>query len=142
MPACFSAELHTLNLALRLVASYLIVFSLAAAQALAQPAGQRIDGPAAPDLPDVISRSADGLATVRALRVPAPLVFDGRLDEAFYRDVKSFGDFIQQDPFEGQPATDKTEVWVFFDATNIYVSARLWETHRDRRVAKIGRAHV
>ena len=44
------------------------------------------------------------------------------------RDVPPFGDFVQQEPLEGQPATEKTEVWVFFDDENIYVGARLWET--------------
>jgi hypothetical protein len=67
--------------------------------------------------------------------VPAPFVFDGRLDEAFYRDVASFGDFVQQEPHEGQPATDKTEVWIFFDNDHLYVCARLWEPDRGKRVA-------
>ncbi len=108
---------------------------LVATVASAQPTAQILDGPPAPVPPEVISRSAEGSATVRTRRLPSPLTFDGKLDEAVYRDVKAIGDFIQQDPFEGQPSTEKTEVWVFFDDTNIYVSARLWETEPGRRVA-------
>ena len=67
--------------------------------------------------------------------MPSPFVFDGRLEEPFYNDVASFGDFVQQEPHEGQPATDKTEVWVFFDSDNLYVSARLCEPQPDKRVA-------
>ena len=49
--------------------------------------------------------------------------------------MPSFGDFIQQEPHEGQPATDKTEVWVFFDRDNLYVSARMYDAQPDKRVA-------
>ncbi|MGE0464049.1 MAG: DUF5916 domain-containing protein [Vicinamibacterales bacterium] len=87
-----------------------------------------------PELPEVIVRDASGLATVRTLRAPSPIIVDGVLEEAPYRDVKPFGEFIQQEPFEGQPSTEKTEVWVFFDDANIYVAARLWETDPSRRV--------
>ena len=69
------------------------------------------------------------------MRVPSPLVFDGTLDEPFYRSVPSFGDFIQQEPHEGQPATDKTEVWVFFDRDYLYVSARMFDAEPDKRVS-------
>ena len=108
---------------------------LCAAPALAQPAALPIDGPAAPEPPETITRDDTGRATVRGMRLPSPIRFDGKLDEAFYADVKPFGGFIQQDPIEGGPATDKTDVWVFFDDTNMYVSARLWESEPGRRVA-------
>ena len=39
--------------------------------------------------------------------------------------MQPYADFVQQEPHEGEPATDKTEVWVFFDDKNIYVGARL-----------------
>ena len=87
-----------------------------------------------PELPEVIIRDAHGVATIRTLRTPSPIIVDGHLEEAVYRDVKPFGEFVQQEPFEGQPATEKTEVWVFFDDKNVYVSARLWETAPERRV--------
>jgi len=62
------------------------------------------------------------------------MAFDGRLDEAFYSQTKSISDFVQQEPFEGQPATEKTEVWVFFDEQYVFVSARMFETDSARRV--------
>ena len=92
-------------------------------------------GPAAPTAPAVIARDAEGRITLRTIRTPSPLVFDGRLDEPFYRDVASFGDFIQQEPNEGDPSSEKTEVWVFYDDDNLYVSARLWESEPGRREA-------
>ena len=44
-------------------------------------------------------------------------------------------DFIQTEPQEGAPATEKTEVWVFFDDDNVYVSLRCWESQPERLVA-------
>src|SRR5688572_17078963 len=87
-----------------------------------------------PELPEVIVRDPNGVATVRILRTPSPIIVDGHLEEAVYRDVQPFGEFVQQEPFEGKPSTEKTEVWVFFDDKNVYVSARLWETEPARRV--------
>ena len=93
------------------------------------------DGPAPPIAPEVISRDASGRATVRAVRVNAPMRVDGKLDEALYTSVPAISDFIQQEPQEGAPATEKTEVWVAFDADNIYVSFRCWESNPDRMIA-------
>jgi hypothetical protein len=38
--------------------------------------------------------------------------------------VPAISDFVQQEPNEGEPATEITELWVFFDDTSLYVSAR------------------
>ena len=50
-------------------------------------------------------RPGDGRATIRAVRVDAPLRIDGRLDEAVYRSVPAISDFIQIEPRAAQPAT-------------------------------------
>ena len=49
--------------------------------------------------------------------------------------MPSISDFIQQEPQEGQPATEQTEVWFFFDNNSIYLSARCWDSHPERMVA-------
>ena len=87
-----------------------------------------VDGPPPPVPPAVISRDAAGRATVRAVRLTAPLRLDGVLDERVYDDVQALSDFIQQEPNEGVLATEKTEAWVLFDDDNIYVSARCWDS--------------
>ena len=87
-----------------------------------------IDGPSAPVPPETIVRDAMGRATVRAVALAAPLELDGALDEGVYETVPAFSGFIQQMPLEGAPATERTEAWVFYDDTNIYVSARLWDS--------------
>jgi hypothetical protein len=88
----------------------------------------------APVPPDVIVREASGQVTIRAVRLASPLTLDGRLDEAVYRDVPAISDFIQNDPREGEPATEKTEVWVLFDNSTLYLVARCWESQPERMV--------
>jgi hypothetical protein len=94
-----------------------------------------LDGPAPPVPPAVISRDASGRATVRAVRVATPLRIDGVLAESFYGTVPPISDFIQQEPQEGAPATEKTELWVAFDDVNVYVAFRCWESEPERLVA-------
>jgi hypothetical protein len=73
--------------------------------------------------------------TVKAHRTSQPIRVDGRLDEEIYKTTPAIADFVQQEPDEFKPATEKTEAWIFFDDDNVYVSARNWETHPERRVA-------
>ncbi len=86
------------------------------------------DGPPAPIAPAVIARDGTGHATIRAVRIETPLRIDGKLDEDVYRTVLPFGDFIQMLPKPGEPATEKTEAWVLFDRTTLYISARCWDS--------------
>ncbi len=83
-----------------------------------------IDGPPPPTAPATISRDAQGRATIRAIKLSEPLRVDGKLDERVYTDEPPFGDLLQVVPRHGQPSTEKTDIWVTFDGTNIYVSAR------------------
>ena len=84
---------------------------------------------------DVVSRDAEGRITLRATRLVRPLVVDGRLGDEIYQQVPPVGDFTQQEPSEGQPATEKTDIWLFFDDRNVYISSRCWESAPDKRVA-------
>lgn len=72
---------------------------------------------------------------MRAIRAASPLQIDGRLDEAVYGATTSIDDFIQMEPSGGQPASEKTEVWVFFDDRQIYVTMRAWESRPELKVA-------
>ncbi len=85
--------------------------------------------------PSLVSRTAPDNVTVRAVRLDAPLEVDGRLDEAVYAAVPAISDFLQQEPREGQPATEKTEAWILFDDEHLYISARNWDSHPEREVA-------
>ncbi|MFA5911767.1 MAG: DUF5916 domain-containing protein [Vicinamibacterales bacterium] len=73
--------------------------------------------------------------TVRAHRVTDPMRVDGKLDEGVYASTPAITNFVQQEPDEFKPATEKTEAWIFFDDDHVYVSARNWESAPGRRVA-------
>ena len=73
--------------------------------------------------------------TVTAHRATAPIRVDGTLDEELYAATPPITGFVQQEPHEFQPATERTEAWIFFDEDYIYVSARNWESAPERRVA-------
>jgi hypothetical protein len=107
---------------------------------LSLPAAAQVNGPAPvpgsePIAPPVVSRDGAGHITIRAVRLSEALRVDGALNEAIYETTPSIGDFIQQEPDEGSPATERTEAWVLFDATSVYVSARCWDSHPERMVA-------
>ena len=117
----------------------LLLAAAGAATGAAQPApapglAPQIFGPPPPVPPAVIARGPAGV-TVRAVRVDTPLRIDGQLDEAVYDRVESMSDFIQNDPVEGAPASEKTEVWLLFDDDQVYVVARCWESRPDRVIA-------
>ena len=94
-----------------------------------------IDGPPAPVAPAVVSRDAVGRVTVRATRLPEGLVVDGQLDDSIYGSIPAVTDFVQQEPNEGELATEPTELWVFFDDTSLYVAAYCHDSQPDRLVA-------
>ncbi len=80
----------------------------------------------------MLARDAAGRATGRAVRIATPLDIDGRLDEEVYSTVPAMSGFMQVEPQAGAAATEKTEIWVFFDDANVYLVARCWESEPDR----------
>ena len=90
--------------------------------------------PPPPVAPASVTRNSQGRATLRATRIGEPLRIDGRLDEPAYQQVQPIGDFVQFEPVNGAPATEKTEVWVLFDDENFYVSGKAYDGSPDRWV--------
>ncbi|MFQ6674580.1 MAG: DUF5916 domain-containing protein, partial [Fidelibacterota bacterium] len=76
--------------------------------------------------------------TITARRLDRPLRVDGLLTETLY-ESPSIHTFIQLDPDNGEPATEKTEVWIGYDDDAIYVGARLWDSRPDSIVGRMGR---
>jgi hypothetical protein len=86
-------------------------------------------------LPSPASAQVDAGVTIQATRITTPMRLDGRLDEPFYESIPPISAFIQQDPHEGEPISERTEAWVFFDDRNLYVACRCWDEQADRIVA-------
>lgn len=101
----------------------LTMCGLMASHALGQTTGQAPAGSAHPPL-----RSAT------AVRTFDPPVIDGNLDEAAWRNAVPTGDFVQSEPFEGEPASEATEVRILYDSQAIYVGVTLHDSEPARIV--------
>ncbi len=58
---------------------------------------------------------------VRAYPIERPPTLDGRVDEPEWQRMNPASGFIQQEPNEGAPATEPTEVRFGFDRDNLYI---------------------
>jgi hypothetical protein len=68
--------------------------------------------------------------TVRAIRLQPDdrIVLDGRLDEEVWSRAVPASDFVQQDPDNGQPATEPTEVRFLFTSTALYMGVTAYDS--------------
>jgi hypothetical protein len=88
-----------------------------------------IDGPDPSETPNVMVRDPKTFkSTIRAIKLQAPLKYDGRLDDEIYAKYPGFEGMLQASPRYNQPSTEKTEIWVMFDKDNIYVAAKCYDT--------------
>ena len=75
----------------------------------------------------------------------APPVIDGVVDDAVWNSAPPFGTFIQQEPNEGEPASERTEIRFLLDRQHLYVSLICFDTEpqnilvsQSRRDADLG----
>jgi len=73
---------------------------------------------------------------LRALRVSEAIKIDGRLDEPAWGQAEAAMDFRQEEPNEGQPATERTEVRILFDDRNLYIGIRAFDSDAARIQAR------
>lgn len=76
---------------------------------------------------------------VHAARTPNQIVIDGRMTEAAWSDATPISGFLQRDPEEGAPPTERTEVLVLYDDQGLYIGARLFDQHPDSIVGRLTR---
>jgi hypothetical protein len=65
--------------------------------------------------------------SVRAAAREGAVAIDGRLDEAAWAAAPVAGDFMQQDPADGVPATQRTEIRLLYDDDALYIGARMYD---------------
>lgn len=82
------------------------------------------DGPAT-TAADAASR--DLPLTALAHKVENAPAVDGALDDEGWQNAPVMTDFIQREPFDGQPASERTEVRILFDDNAIYVGVWAWD---------------
>src|SRR5215203_3669789 len=75
------------------------------------------------------SKSQDlGTRSIRIRRITEPIKIDGRLDEPAWSEADVAAEFRQQEPNEGTPASEKTEVRILFDDKNLYVGIHAFDS--------------
>ena len=60
-------------------------------------------------------------------KLRSPISVDGNLTEDIYKG-EPVCDFIQREPNEGEPSKEKSCVWLFYDESNVYISAMLYDS--------------
>jgi hypothetical protein len=74
-----------------------------------------------------------GRRTVAAVRVPdgESVTLDGRLDEPTWSKAVPAADFMQIDPANGDPASERTEVRIVFDRERLYLGVTCFDSEPD-----------
>ncbi|MFN8061406.1 MAG: DUF5916 domain-containing protein [Vicinamibacterales bacterium] len=64
---------------------------------------------------------------------PRPKI-DGTVDDEMWTSIQPFTEFVQQEPNEGQPASEKTEVRIALDKTTLYIGVIAFDSEPDKIV--------
>ena len=70
-----------------------------------------------------------GKRNIQAIRTELPVVLDGDLDEPVWQTAPIALGFIQRDPQQGQPSTEKTEFRILYNATTIYIGVVCYDSN-------------
>ncbi len=66
-----------------------------------------------------------------ATELKGSLTIDGLLDEPEWAKLKPYSAFYQREPNENAPATQKTEVYIYYDREALYIGAKMHDTSPD-----------
>src|SRR5258707_13884667 len=78
--------------------------------------------------PTPVSEDNTGPRRIHAIHTADTIKIDGLLDEPAWSLVPPATDFRQQQPNEGAPASERTDVRVLFDDKNIYFGIRAFDS--------------
>ncbi|RMH23289.1 MAG: hypothetical protein D6696_01055 [Acidobacteria bacterium] len=73
---------------------------------------------------------------LEARRIDAPIVLDGRLDEAAWREAPAASGFTQREPRPGEPASERTEVRIVYTPQTLYVGVHCFDREPHKIVAR------
>jgi hypothetical protein len=77
--------------------------------------------------------------TIVAARTATPPKIDGFLNEPAWQLAPAAADFLQRDPYEGQPATEATAIRVLYDDEALYFGCMMHDREPDKIVARLTR---
>ena len=90
-------------------------------------------GPAVVQAQGTIAGPAS-LPVAAAGRATAPIIIDGKLDESDWARATPITEFRQQQPKEGAPAAERTEVRILYDDRALYIGARMYDSLGSRGI--------
>ncbi len=144
------------SVAVRSLIPFLLCAHAAVALAQVDPAPQQPATAASVSTPGGVQQGAPvnvqgtqdngGRRSVAAVRLSdtESITLDGRLDEPSWSRAVPAADFIQIDPTNGEPATERTEVRIVFDGERLYLGVTCfdsepgawigWQLRRDERL--------
>ena len=79
---------------------------------------------------------ANGKRFIAVVYAEEKINVDGRLDDAAWQGVPFQGDFLQREPNEGEPATERTEIGVLYDEQHLYFGIRCYDSEPDKIIAR------
>ena len=71
----------------------------------------------------------------QAVAVEHPPKLDGTLDDPVWQSAVPITDFYQREPYEGQPATEKTEVRILYTRHAVYFGVHCYDSQPSRIIA-------
>jgi hypothetical protein len=74
--------------------------------------------------------------TAKATRVERAPELDGTLEDPEWKSATPISDFLQREPFEGQPPTEKTEVRILYDKHDVYFGIVCFDSDPSKIVAR------
>ena len=115
----------------------------AAQSASDEPAGPRAQSAEPPLVLDGGNGGSGGFAVmppseyyrVAPVRVESGPQIDGRLDEEVWLQAAVIDEFVQQEPAEGEPATEQTVVRLLYDAEALYLGVEAYDSEPDGVIA-------
>jgi hypothetical protein len=105
-----------------------VIFLIAALAPLVWAEARPLAGEA-PPIPQTEARVAE------AVRVEHPPRLDGTLNDPLWQSAKPITDFRQREPYEGQPPTEKTEVYILYTRKAVYFGIHCYDSAPSRIIA-------
>jgi hypothetical protein len=75
----------------------------------------------------------------KAVRTAVPPVIDGFGNDAVWQSANTASNFVQREPVDNAPETERTEFRVLFDDDNIYLYAMMYDSQPDSIVSRLAR---
>ena len=81
--------------------------------------------------------SAPQIRSHRIVMMDAKIRVDGRLDEPVWTKIQPITEFVQSDPNQGAPASERTEAYLYYDRDALYFGFKCYDSEPSKIVARL-----